>query len=135
MFLFFSKWNFLALRLKNFSYFRNKNFLALRLKKIIFQEMELSRLILFLYFRKELSELAKLKELPLKIFFIIQEVKLSSLKLQKLFYFRKEPAKSENQKIIFFSDFLFVEKELLAKKYRTKKFLILYLIKKQNFLN
>ena len=52
-FLYFRKWNFLALRLKN-GIFQSE------IKKfIIFPEMELSRLIFFLYFMKKLRKIKK----------------------------------------------------------------------------
>ena len=60
--------------------------------------MELSCLIFFLYFRKELSEIEKRKKPALKKFLIFQEMEISSLKLKKLLYFRTELTKPEKQK-------------------------------------
>ena len=73
-FLYFGKWNFLALTVKN-----------------------------FLYFRKELSGLEKLKKITLKKFLIFWEMELSSLKIKNfliffqiknLLYFRRRTCKA-----------------------------------------
>ena len=88
------KWNFLALRflyLKYswnsyiFLYFRKRNFL-----KNLFQEVTLRAW--------------KKKNKPYLNFFIyiFQEMELSSHKLKKLTYFRREFAKPENQKFLIF---------------------------------
>ena len=81
-----SSWNVLALRLKNVLYILKKSFFYLpgdrtfqemklpssNIKKfLIFPEMELPSLISFLYFRKELSKLEKIKIITLKFFFYI----------------------------------------------------------------
>ena len=49
-------------------------------KFLIFPEMELSSLIFFFYFRKELSDLEKWKKPTLKKFLIFWEMELSSPK-------------------------------------------------------
>ena len=64
--------------------------------------MELSNLIFFLYFRKDISELKKEKKTcSEKIFW---EMKLSSPKLKKLLYFRRKLQSPKLEKIsyIFF---------------------------------
>ena len=81
-----SSWNVLALRLKNVLYILKKSFFYLPgdrtfqemklpssniTKFLIFPEMELPSLISFLYFRKELSKLEKIKIITLKFFFYI----------------------------------------------------------------
>ena len=63
-------------------------------------------------------------------------MKISSPNLELLLYSRSELEKPGNQKnFIFLSHFLFVERELFKHKHKRKKFLILSLIKKRNFLN
>ena len=52
--------------------------------------MELSSFILFLDFRKGLSELERQKEPTLKKFLIFREMELSSSKLKKLLYIRRK---------------------------------------------
>ena len=68
--------------------------------------MELSCLIFFLYFKRELSEPKKLKKKKntLKKFLICREMELSILKLKKLLYFMRELAKPEKQKFLIFQD-------------------------------
>ena len=75
-FLYFVKWNFLALRLKDLLYFKIPTF------KFFFEKF----LIFFL-----------------EKFIIFQEMELSCPKLKKLLYFRKELAKPEKQKPCYIS--------------------------------
>ena len=56
-------------------------------KFLIFLEKELSSLIFFLYFRKTRS----------KKILIFREMEIYSLKLKKLFFFRRELSKPEKQ--------------------------------------
>ena len=64
----------------------------------MFQEMELSSLVFFLYFRKELSERAKRKQNKKKTLRkklqIFQEIELSSPYLKKVLIFQEELSKS-----------------------------------------
>ena len=72
---------------------------------LIFQEME--TLKKFLYFRKQLSKLKKIR-LTFKIFFMFQEMELSSLKLKKLRIFQEELQKSEKpEKVIIIVSIFF----------------------------
>ena len=64
-----------------------------------------------------------------KVFLLFREMKLSSSSL-KHFFFQEEFPKPERK----FNILLFVEKETFKHKRKRKKFLILFLIKKQNFL-
>ena len=68
-------------------------------KFLIFQEIKLSGIIFFLYFRRELFELKKWKRSTLKNFLIFQEMELSPPKnLIKLFYtLNKTPLRVEAQ--------------------------------------
>ena len=64
----------------------------------MFQEMELSSLVFFLYFRKELSERAKRKQNKKKTLRkklqIFREIELSSPYLKKVLIFQEELSKS-----------------------------------------
>ena len=58
-------------------------------KFLIFPEIELSSLIIFLYFRKELSELEKQKKVALEKSLIFREMKIFCLTTKKILYFSK----------------------------------------------
>ena len=113
IFLYFRKWNFLALILKNFLYFLKKTFL---INSLYFRKQN------FLVFQ-ETSYISGSKNV-LKKCLMFWEMELSRPKLKKLLIFQAEIPKSKNQK---FHIFCLLKKE--------KKFLILSLIKKQNLLN
>ena len=98
---------------KNSLCFRKRNFL-------LFEETGTLKNVL--HFRKWLSVLEKWKETTLKKFPIFQEMELSNLKLLKTSYILE--TNLQGRKI-----------KLFKHKYKRKKFLILLLIKKQNFLN
>ena len=128
-FLYFRKWNFLAPRLKNFLCFRKWN--ALDPICSFFPELELSILLSFLYFRKEISGLEKrttekkplsksflyFLETPVLIFW---ETKFSTLKNKK--FQKKIFASSKNKNNPVLKSFLhFVKWNFLAR--RMKRFL------------
>ena len=108
-----SSWNFLALRLKNLLYILKKSFFYLPgnrtfqeiklpssdIKKfLIFPEMELPSLISFLYFRKELSKLEKIKIITLKFFLYFGKWNLLPPRLKRFLYFRREYVKPKSKK-------------------------------------
>ena len=98
-----------------------KNSLCFRKRNLLLFE-ETGTLKNILHFRKWLSVLEKWKETTLKKFPIFQEMELSNLKLLKTSYILE--TNLQGRKI-----------KLFKHKYKRKKFLILLLIKKQNFLN
>ena len=83
--LYFGKWNFLAPRLKKFSYFWRRNFLASYFSNI-----------------SETFRAHKIKNLAPKKLLIFQVMELYSSKFKKLLYFRRELPKPENQKFHIF---------------------------------
>ena len=107
---------------------KSKNFFILSQKKVflVFQERGLSEKVdlRIKNFRKKLPKCKKKKEPTLKKFLIFQEMKLSILKLKKLLHFKRELVKPENQEFLTF---------IFKHKCKIKNFLILCLMKKQNF--
>ena len=99
-------------------------------KFLIFLEMKLCRLIFFLYFRKEVQA-CKIKKRLQKNFLYFGKWNFIALRL-KNFYISGGNLQSLKIKI---SHILFLETELFKHKCKRKKFLVLSLIKKQNFLN
>ena len=80
----------------------------------------------FLYFKRELQS-PKNKRNPLwKNLLYFGKWNFLTPSLKNFLYFRRENARPENQKFLIF---------LFKHKWKRKKFLILFLIKKQNFLN
>ena len=69
-FLYYRKWNVLALRLKNFFYFRKSNFLALRLKNSLYFWNWNYLASYFSIFQKETFRAQKILKNPLRKFFL-----------------------------------------------------------------
>ena len=86
-FLYYRKWNVLALRLKNFFYFRKSNFLALRLKNSLYF-WNWNYLASYFSYSSEGNfwSSKNFKKPTPKIFFIFREMELSSFKLKKLLF-------------------------------------------------
>ena len=93
-----SSWNVLALRLKNVLYILKKSFFYLPGDRT-FQEMKLPSLISFLYFRKELSKLEKIKIITLKFFFLyFGKWNFLAPRLKRFLYFKREFVKPKSKK-------------------------------------
>ena len=90
-----------------------------------------------LIFKKITFRGQKLKKCNLKEFLIFRSLKLSSPKLKRTSYISGGNLQSLKLRNVLYliSHVLFAERELFKHKNKRKKFLILSLIKKKNFLS
>ena len=102
-FLIFQDMELSGFKIKRFVIFQKMKFSSSKIKKfLIFLNVELSSIIFFLYLRRELSEIKKLKKFhPNKISYISES--RNFLAKEKFLYFRTNFKSPKNQKFLYFS--------------------------------
>ena len=102
-FLIFREMELSSFKIKKFVIFQKMKFSSSKIKKfLIFLNVELSSIIFFLYLRRELSEIKKLKKFhPNKISYISES--RNFLAKEKFLYFRTNFKSPKNQKFLYFS--------------------------------